>query len=544
MKEQSLEQGLIKKSRIKAVSAINDVTQGLIRRYKNNSKSFSYSSPLGQVILVIQNLVNNVYYYLTDVAQQTNFATANRLHTVYGLARLQGHNAHRGTSARGVIRLTVKPDLPSDLVGRHVFVPCYSKTMNLSNNLDYFINTSQDHIMIDVDTQRITDVQVIQGTPETHTMTGTSESLQTYEIPNVQYQMFDNDFIEVEVNGQPYDVYDSLYDIPYGKAGVLVKTGMTSGIDLMFGKAGVHQIPETGQEIRVTMITTAGRAGNVLDKNTQWKLTDICYDAAGNEHQLEEIFEAKTIQLPSLGSDPEDMELTRVLAPNVSRSFVIYDRRSITYFFQRLNFFSSISVSKRYEDGINHYDVLLLPQVTQRLLQSEDYFNVPVERFSLTTYEKDQLMLQLKESGAVSAGVAIDLIEPTFRRFAMFVYIRLAQNIDNDPTSQETIKTKIRATLSRYFLQQTDPSRIIHSDVVSVLHALPEIYSVRVVFLAEDPKYLDTLGNVIVQESEVALCRGGFRTRDGIDVSDSFSPNDNTGSVNIVLNSFEQVEFQ
>lgn len=543
MKEQSLEQGLIKKSRIKAVSAINDVTQGLIRRYKNNSKSFSYSSPLGQVILVIQNLVNNVYYYLTDVAQQTNFATANRLHTVYGLARLQGHNAHRGTSARGVIRLTVKPDLPSDLVGRHVFVPCYSKTMNLSNNLDYFINTSQDHIMIDVDTQRITDVQVIQGTPETHTMTGTSESLQTYEIPNVQYQMFDNDFIEVEVNGQPYDVYDSLYDIPYGKAGVLVKTGMTSGIDLMFGKAGVHQIPETGQEIRVTMITTAGRAGNVLDKNTQWKLTDICYDAAGNEHQLEEIFEAKTIQLPSLGSDPEDMELTRVLAPNVSRSFVIYDRRSITYFFQRLNFFSSISVSKRYEDGINHYDVLLLPQVTQRLLQSEDYFNVPVERFSLTTYEKDQLMLQLKESGAVSAGVAIDLIEPTFRRFAMFVYIRLAQNIDNDPTSQETIKTKIRATLSRYFLQQTDPSRIIHSDVVSVLHALPEIYSVRVVFLAEDPKYLDTLGNVIVQESEVALCRGGFRTRDGIDVSDSFSPNDNTGSVNIVLNSFEQVEF-
>ena len=543
MKEQSLEQGLIKKSRIKAVSAINDVTQGLIRRFKNNSKSFSYSSPLGQVILVIQNLVNNVYYYLTDVAQQTNFATANRLHTVYGLARLQGHNAHRGTSARGVIRLTVKPDLPSTLVGRHVFVPCYSKTMNLSNNLDYFINTSQDHIMVDLDVQRTTDVQVIQGTPETHTMTGTSESLQTYEIPNVQYQMFDNDFIEVEVNGQPYEVYESLYDIPYGKAGVLVKTGMTSGIDLIFGKAGVHQIPETGQEIRVTMITTAGRAGNVLDKNTQWKLTDICYDAAGNEHQLEEIFEAKTVQLPSLGSDPEDMELTRVLAPNVSRSFVIHDRRSITYFFQRLNFFSSVSVSKRYEDGINHYDVLLLPQVTQRLLQSEDYFNVPVERFSLTTYEKDQLMLQLKESGAVSAGIAIDLIEPTFRRFAMFVYVRLAQNIDNDPTSQETIKTKIRVTLSRYFLQQADPSRIIHSDVVSTLHALPEIYSVRVVFLAEDPKYLDTLGNVIVQESEVALCRGGFRIRDGVDVFDSFSPVDNTGSVNIVLNSFEQVEF-
>ena len=60
----NLENKLIPKNKVKAIDSINELTNNLIVRFKNNLRSFTYASGFGQIILVLQNHVNNIFYYI------------------------------------------------------------------------------------------------------------------------------------------------------------------------------------------------------------------------------------------------------------------------------------------------------------------------------------------------------------------------------------------------------------------------------------------------------------------------------------------------
>ena len=100
-------ENFLSKLRIKAYDTLNDTLNYLITKYKVNYRQFTYASPYFQILQTLNNHMQNLYYYLQDALNQSNFETANRQHTVFGLARLQGHNAYRGKSAIGQVILSI-----------------------------------------------------------------------------------------------------------------------------------------------------------------------------------------------------------------------------------------------------------------------------------------------------------------------------------------------------------------------------------------------------------------------------------------------------
>lgn len=534
-----LESKLIPKNKVRAIDSINELTNNLIVRFKNNLRSFTYSSSFGQIILVLQNHVNNVFYYINDSATQTNFKTANRIHSVHGLARLQGHNAFRGSSARGSVIFVKKPSLNITISGDKIHIPNYTKIQNLENGLQYTILMNTDFKTFNLNDTKEIQVPIVEGVIETHTFTGTGENIQTYELPNLQFQMYDDTFVEVMVNGKIYEQYVSLYDIPYGSAGCLVKTGMTSGIDVIFGKSNFQEIPALGSEIKINVLTTNGKLGNLFNNQTTWKLNDTCFDGNGNELNLEDIFNVNNNILPSLGADAEDINLTKVLAPNISRSFILHDNKSIEYYFKKMNYFSSINIFKKTVDNINEYSVCLVPSLVNRLVTGENYFTISQDKFLLLDYEKSQILSQIQESGMKSANITIELINPDIQKFAIMIYCELEDGVDSDVSNLLVFRQSILNILSNYLLNRESTSDIIHSEIVSLINGIDGIYSVKVILLSKDKKYIDSLGNIKVDNNQIAVVRGDWTDSNGVYFKDEFDPlNDYMGCVNINIEKF------
>lgn len=535
----NLENKLIPKNKVKAIDSINELTNNLIVRFKNNLRSFTYASSFGQIILVLQNHVNNIFYYINDSATQTNFKTANRIHSVHGLARLQGHNAFRGSSARGSVVLVRKPSINIDIAGDKIHIPNYTKIQNLENGLQYTILMNTDFKTFNIDGTKEIQIPIVEGVIETHTFTGTGENIQTYELPNLQFQMYDDSFVEVFVNGKLYEQFVSLYEIPYGIAGCLVKTGMTSGIDVIFGKKNFQEIPPLGSEIKINVLTTNGKLGNIFNSKTVWKLNDTCYDGNGNELNLDDIFYVNTNILPSLGADAEDINLTKILAPNISRSFILHDKKSINYFFRKMNYFSSINIFKKTIDNINEYSIYLIPSLINRLTTGDNYFTISQDKFLLLDHEKSQILSQIQESGIKSANITIELINPIIQKFAMMIYCELENGIDADISNMINLRQNILNVISNYLLNRESASDIIHSEVVSIINGLDDIYSAKVIFLSQDNKFIDSLGNIKVDNNRIAVVRGDWTDSNGVYFKDEFDPlDDYMGCVNINIEKF------
>jgi len=536
----NIEKNLIPKNKVRAIDAINEVTTNLITRFKNNLRTFSYSSVFGQLTLVLQNHVNNVVYYITDSSNQSNFKTANRIHSVHGLSRLQGHNAFRGSSARGNIILIKKPSIETEVAGNKVHISNYTRVLNVDTGLQYTILLNTDFKTFNLDDIKELSVPIIEGVIETHTFTGTGENIQTFELPNLQYQMYDDSFVEIFVNGKLYEQFVSLYDIPYGTAGVLVKTGMTSGIDIIFGKKNFQEVPSLGSEIKVNVLTTNGTLGNILNNKTVWNLTDTCFDGNGKEVDMSDIFYANNNILPTLGANSEDINLTKVLAPNISRSFIIHDDRSINYFFNKMNYFSSINIYKKTVDNINEYSVYLVPLLKNRLVSGDNYFTISKDKFLLIDNEKTQILTQIQEAGIKSANITINISDPVIKNFIMMVYCELNKDSDSDISSMLIVRQYILNALSNYLLNRSSTSCIIHSDIVSILHDLENIYSVKVIFVAQESGYIDDLGNIKVDNNQIAIIRGDWTDSSGVYYKDEFDPSeDYMGCVNLNIEAYK-----
>ena len=531
-------ENFLSKLRIKAYDTLNDTLNYLITKYKVSYRQFTYASPYFQILQTLNNHMQNLYYYLQDALNQSNFETANRQHTVFGLARLQGHNAYRGKSAVGQLILRVKPDFKRELIsGNTLYIPNYSTVSCLENGLKYLFNLGSDYITFNIDEQKDVKVTIIEGTIESQVFTGTGEDLQTFECAASQWQMFDHDFVHVRSNGEYYEQYDSLYDIPYKTRGCLIKTGMSSGIDIIFGKKINTIVPQLGEEIIVDYLISSGSVGNVMRDNPLWDITDTCYDSLGNEISMRDIFYCDTLMSPRFGADAEDMNLTKVLAPNISRNFIIHDKRSIEYFIRRMNYFSIIKVFKREIDHVNEYSLILVPKVRNRLISGEDYWSMSIDRMLLSQQEELTLLDHINRSGRKSANVSIAITRPMVKRFIMYVFLEVHKEVNHKSIMEDDVRAAVRSKLNNYLLDNTRVNKIPHSDVVAILDNMPEIDTVKVIFVGEDGSdSIDSMGNITVADTEIAVIRGGWKDQGGVEYADEYDPaGDALGSVNVSI---------
>lgn len=531
--------GFFQNSRLKASDLVQQAVEYLVVKYEQAANVFTPASPFGQLLSVISNIAELIFTYISHTAEELNIRTAQNIESIQGLAHLAGHEAHRGGAAYGV--MGIKLNTSNDFDGNHVKIKNFSKFTIAETGCIYFMNLPTDSIKLSVGGNSFISVPFMQGEIESQTFTSNGTALQSFN-PVIK-GMTDHDNVAVRVNGKEWKKVDSLYDMPaYDDDNpdksecFIVKTSPTIGISIFFGNDNFGKIPPAGALIEVVYIKTSGIVGNSRSTGLSYTFIDTGIDEYGNEVDLNEVLIVETIAPPMLGTNYEDPEFTKAIAPKASKSFVLATPENYVSFLSKYNQYSFIyAYHTKDDDDITDDNVIYLkviPDIKKKLTNSEDYFEVPVSEFVLDKYEKESLMAALENSGRILIGTEIEIVDPEVKYFTINIILRYFENVD-----RSSISSNIRSVLNKYFLNISRSDIIPKSDLISLVEGIEGVDTCDVFFMSrdneiakrngyyydeygdminvsknEDPQLgFDSYGNLVMNKGCVYVPRGGWK---------------------------------
>lgn len=543
---------IIKTARIRLSELYQDSINFIKQTYDDAGQYFTMASPMGQILQVVLNLGRMILFYVEDSITELNILTASRSTSVKGLAALTGHNASRGVAARGTLRFFYNGS-KIDIYGNTVVIPTYTKLISTSNGLTYTVVLPGQEVRLDLTSvTNYVDVNIVQGKLEYQQATGTGDPLQSYNFQNKKGSSIDNYFINVYINGKKWSIRDSILDMGFNEESVMVKTGQTGGIDVFFGNGYNGSIPPLGSTILVEYLLTDGEPGNIRTAEakalTNWKFEGKGYALNGQEIDLNKILKA-TIQKDILfGTLEEPIYLTRLLAPHMSRSFVLANTTNYIYFLRKLNMFTIVDAIPgfatfedkytidRYNQAKNVYESIneqyrtllstvgsnatqsiskkteldaaqkqvyywqsqveeqkrddntvylyLVPDVNKRIPANQNYFTCSMDSFQLTDLEKRGILDLIEESGQRVITVDNAIMILKYPRFVLNVSLIIYEGYDLN-----NIRESIVSKTSEYFLKNTRRDRIPQSDLVRIIEGIEGVDSVTVWFDASKDNF-------------------------------------------------------
>jgi hypothetical protein len=539
---------MIKTARIRLSELYQDSINFIKTSYDNVGQYFSMASPMGQLLQVVLNLGRMILYYVEDSITELNINTASRPQSVRGLASLTGHNPSRGMAARGTLRMTYNGQ-KLDIYGNTAIIPNYTKIVSTINGLTYTAVLPGQEVRLDLTSiNNYVDVDIVQGTLEYQQSTGTGDPLQSFNFQSKKGALIDNFFVNVYVDGKRWESRDSILDMVYQEEACMVKTGQSGGIDIFFGNAYQGKIPPLGSTILVEYLLTDGEDGNIRtpvdQKAENWKFQTKGYALNSQEIDLNKIIKISIQKDIIFGALAEPVYLTRLLAPHVSRSFVLANSNSYIYFLRKLNMFtivdaipgfatfedqyaldkynqarttwenlneqyrvlvstvgvqSSKSKAKKTEltnaqkqvyfwkakleeqkQNDNTVYLYLVPDVNKRIAANQNYYTCNLNSFILTNAEKKGILDLIEESGQRVLTVDNAIMTLKYPRFVLNMSLIIYQGYELN-----TIREIIISKTSDYFLKNTRRDRIPASDLVRIIEAIDGVDSVNLWFDAD-----------------------------------------------------------
>jgi len=545
----------LSKARLKASELMEQAVVFLNSKYNQTAHVFTSASPFGQLLTVIANMAELIFTYISHTAEELNISTAQNIETIYGLAQLTGHNAYRGGSAYGM--LAIKVNTSSDLIdGNYLIIHNFTRFTITETGCSYFLNLPSDYIRLKIDDAEYVNVNFMQGEPETQTFTSDGTALQSYN-PITSNIMTDHDNVAVTVNGKEWKRVESLYDMP-ADDGIddnaecfIVKSSVTTGLSIFFGNGSFGKIPPAGATIAVTYIKTDGASGNSESTNLTYSFDDTGTDEYGNSIELDEVLSVQTITPPMLGSNFEDPEFTRLVAPRTSKSFVLATPENYISYLSKYNQYSSVYAYNTKEDNDLYDDNItylrIIPNMKKKLTSTQDYFELPTNEFLLNNVEKESIINALDNSGRMLINSEVVMVDPVIRKFVINIIVRYFEDID-----KTLIKSNIKSKLSTYFLNINRTDIIPVSDIVAIVERIDGVDTCDVFFVNkenedaidngyyykkkqvrdgleyvdsqervnlsynQDPRLgFDDFGNLKIKDNELFIVKGGWKDRDG-----------------------------
>jgi len=432
------------------------------------------------------------------------------------------------------------------MYGNTLIIPNYTTVKCKDNGLPYVLLLPAEDIRLTMQPRSYFIANIKQGEIEAQKFTGTGSKMQSFNVMPRKGKEIDMHEVKVYVNSEEWKKFDSLYDMSYQTKGCLVKTSLTEGIDIFFGNGYAGAIPGSGAEIRVEYLATAGEEGNISQSNAQtWTFEDSGYDILGNEVTLDECVKVATETNISFGSASEPLYLTQLIAPHMSRNFVLANPVNYEYFLEKFNYFSYIDAYTTFNDDDPADDnviyLFLVPDINKRKRENENYFTVPQANFLLQEDEKEKIYNVIEQSGQKIITAVNTIIEPEIKRYALNVSLVVFENF-----SKDLITEQITNKLSEYFLTNQRRDRIPKSDIIAIIENIEGVDSVNVWFVSEaneqaksndensDEIGIDEFGDIIIKRNELALIRGGWKDRNGIFIYDGIN-SEKPSCVNVLI---------
>ena len=545
---------IFKTNRIGLAQMYSDAMTYVKNIYHANGKEFSNASPFAQIINVIVNLGRMILFYIETSITELNIETAYQARSIRGLAELTGHTPSRGIAARGALYMSY--NRTSDREGETIYINNFAKIKNTANNLTYLavFPTNVMQITIGAYDSKI-EIPIIQGELKYQQGTGTGESLQSFNFANKGDHIVDDFFVNVYVNGKRWESVPSILDMTYEQEACVIKNSFNGGIDVFFGTGNNGKIPRVGSTILCEYVVTFGAAGNVSSQHLEnhWKFVDDATDIYGDYVSLNDIYNLVSASDVIFGTNGESLEMTRMLAPHASRSFVLANPVNYKNFLAKLNIFSIIDAfsgfgtsndivaEEKYNVAKSEYQALrdsyyaqlnltghnstkaqelqnmlamkkveleslksiyddekmddntiylyLVPDLNKRIAKGESYFTCPLSKFTLTDDEKTGILNLIEDSGQKLVTVDNRIIDPIFAKFAMNIFVQIWSTHDFN-----AIRSAIISEISDYLITNSRRDRIPVSDVIKIVEGVDGVDSVNVYFDA-DKNNVNYFGN-------------------------------------------------
>lgn len=524
-------------------SIILDTINYLTKRFNQSKSVFTAASPFGQILIVLENLTQLVFYYIEDSITELNINEATRLTSIYSLASLAGHNPSRAMSATGEISLKITNDI-TEIPVDFVIIPNLTRLSCESNGLVYILDLPQDEIKFSLKGEDDgVKLPIRQGILETQTVISKGKEIESFSIGSPQNFFIDNFFVNVYVNGEKWKKYESILDIPRNGKGFIAKTGITTGLDIYFGNGAFGLIPRQGSEVVVEYLVNEGPRGNIRTNDTskiRFKFEDTGFTIIGDEVELNEFIDINSTQAPFFGVNPENSELTRLIAPKMSKSYALVNADHYEIVLRKLKMFSLIDV---YLDELDDrmLNLFLIPDIRKSFSVSQDYFGANLNIFALGDYQKSQLLKYIEKSGTKLISTDVKIVDPKIIKYVINLTI-----IAFDDVSPEIIKKDIQVGIANYFIKNTRRKRLPKSDLIKIIEEVNGVDSVAITILGEKNETsksinqkaktigLDEFNDIIIEKGELPLVRGGFKDRYGHSYAEGLS-NDSLGAVNIKI---------
>jgi len=528
-----------------ATELYRESVQFLQQKFKTSGDIFTLASPFGQLLIVLHNLTELILFYIEDSITELNIYEANRPSSVYSLASLSGHNPSRALSAVGTIQ--VKPSLKVDFTKIPGNRLIFTKYMNLNcenNGLNYVVEMPGDEARLDMKGTTGLNFTIRQGRLQQQTFGSTGEAFQSLQLGYPNNFLIDQFLVNVYVNGERWENYQSMLDIPRNGNCYVCKTGITNGLDIYFGNGSFGKIPPTGAEIIVEYLITEGAVGNIVTDALSeliFTFTDTALNTIGEEVTLTDMVTVSCVNSPNFGTDPESLALTRLLAPKASKNFALVNVDNYEVLMRKLQMFSSVRVTLDPDDN-RVINIFLVPDITKIFARGVDYFNLIEDRFKLTAFQKTELLKYIKKSGTELISTTVRLLDPIPKKYALNISLVTFADYDKD-----SIKGQIVEQIGSYFVNNTRKDRIPKSDLIKLVEGISGVDSVSIQIIGEaneasaiknanmaNPPLdgLDSFNDIIIKSNEFAIIRGGFRDKIG-NVYESGMSDDKLCAINI-----------
>lgn len=528
---------------------LGETIQFLQDKFKQSRSVFTAASPFGQLLIVIENLSQLIFYYIEDSITELNINEASRVSSIYSLAALAGHNPSRSIGATGQIQIVRKPGIQP--TSNKVILNNLFRIRCENNGLTYVMELTQEEVRLALTgTESVSIFGIRQGNIESQTFTARGKAYDSFQLgyPNNFY--IDQFNISVYVNGEKWKSYESLLDIPRGAKGFIAKTGITNGLDIYFGNGSFGKIPELGATITVEYLVTDGSAGTVKvddPKQVIFSFVDTGFSPIGEEITLDDYFSIVTVSPPNFGVDPEDPALTRLIAPKASKSFALVNLDNYETLLQKMQMFATIKVYLDQDIYGNILDartinLFLVPDVTQVFTSGSDYFNMPTNNFKLTEFQKKELLKYIEKSGTKMISSELKIVDPTITRYVLNVSV-----ITYDDTSTDITKSDIADVVGNYFIKLKRHDRVPKSDLIAAIEAIKSVDSVSVNIISELDELdkiknpasttligLDDFNDIIMGVDQFPVLRGGWTDGQGNKYSEGLSDT-SLGALNIQI---------
>ena len=543
---------IFKTQRIRLSELYQDSINFLSTTYGNVGQYFTMASPMGQLLQVMLNYGRMILFYVEDSITELNIRTASRPNSVKGLASLTGHNPSRAMAARGTLTFNWNGQ-KLDTYSSVITVPNYTTLTNQSNGLTYTIVLPGEEARLNLTSVKNTlNCNIMQGTMEYQQATGTGDPLQSFNFATKKGASIDNYFVNIYVNGKLWPIEESILDMTFDQESCMVKTGQTGGLDVFFGNGYNGKVPGLGSTILVEYLITDGEPGNLSTQQAnakdQWKFTSTGFALNGEQIDLNKILNVSVKNTVLFGTLEEPLYLTRMLAPHMSRSFVLANVNNYIYFLRKLNMFTIIDAipgfatfedqytldkynqSKSAYEGLqqeylnlsatygvnsvqattkkealdvanqqlfinqalleeqkkddNTVYLFLIPDVNKRIAPGINYFDAPIESFKLSEDEELAIYDLIEESGQRVMTVDNAILDIQYPRFVLNMSLILWEGYEYD-----NVREAIISATSDYFLKNTRRDRIPVSDIVRIIEGVDGVDSVNVWFDADKDNF-------------------------------------------------------